>query len=127
MTMNMGADTVYTYTKGIRFHDGTVQTTAAGGSGLTLVQVEVDFGSDSGRIARAFDATVNVVAPWVTAASVIICSLAGVTTPQHGPADGLIEGMTAQVENIVPGVGFTVHAYSPLGSWGKYAFNCAGV
>lgn len=27
--MNMGADSVYTYTKGIRFQDGTVQNTAA--------------------------------------------------------------------------------------------------
>ncbi len=27
--MNMGADSVYTYTTGVRFEDGTVQTTAA--------------------------------------------------------------------------------------------------
>ena len=29
MTMRMGADSVYTYTKGVSFQDGTIQSTAA--------------------------------------------------------------------------------------------------
>ena len=29
MTMRMGADSIYTYTKGVSFQDGTIQSTAA--------------------------------------------------------------------------------------------------
>ena len=106
---------------------GPVPTKVGGNSsGLNLVQAEVDFGSDTGPITRTFDATVQVSATWVTDASVIVCSLSGATTDQHGPEDGLVEGIVAQAENLVPGMGFTLHAYSPLGSWGKYAFNCVG-
>lgn len=39
MTMRMGADSVYTYTKGINFADGTVQTTAAGSSSVLTASV----------------------------------------------------------------------------------------
>ena len=123
MTMRMGADSVYTYTKGINFADGTVQTTA----GANVVQATVDFGSDSGPIKRSFDASAVVSASWVTNTSVICCSIAGVATGTHGTEDALIEGITVQVESVVAGIGFTLHAYSPLGSWGQYAFNCIGV
>ena len=130
MTMRMGADSVYTYTKGINFADGTVQTTAApssGSSGANVVQATGDFGSDSGPIKRSFDASAVVSASWVTNTSVICCSIAGVATGTHGTEDALIEGITVQVESVVAGVGFTLHAYSPLGSWGQYSFNCIGI
>ena len=123
MTMRMGADSVYTYTKGINFADGTVQTTA----GANVVQATVDFGSDSGPIKRSFDASAVVSASWVTNTSVICCSIAGVATGTHGTEDALIEGITVQVESVVAGIGFTLHAYSPLGSWGQYSFNCIGI
>ena len=129
MSMNMGSSSVYTNTKGLKFQDGTIQTTAAtgGGGSANTVQAIIDFGSDSGPIARSFDALTVVSATWVTATSTIVASLAGSATSTHGIADGLIEGLTVQVENVVSGVGFTLHAYSPLGSWGQYAFNCVGI
>jgi len=92
-----------------------------------LVQATVDFGSNSGPITREYDATVAVVADWVTATSIILCSIAGVATAQHGPQDGLVEGLTAQAEDLTPGIGFTLHAYSPKGSYGNYVFNCVGM
>lgn len=100
---------------------------SASGSAVNLLQVTVDFGSDSGRITRAFDAQVLVSASWVTNSSIIVCSPAGVTTAQHGQDDGLLEGITAQAESLVSGTGFTLHAYSSQGSFGKYIFNCIGV
>jgi hypothetical protein len=91
-----------------------------------LLQVTVDFGSDTGPITPVYDITTSVSAPWITNSSTLLCSVMGVETPQHGPDDGLFEGLTAQAENLVPGVGFTLHAYSPMGSWGKYVFAVVG-
>lgn len=105
----------------------TAQWQAAPSSSGNFLQALVDFGSDTGPIIRSTDATVAVAAPWVTPSSVILCTLAGAMTPQHGPDDGLLEGMTVQAESLVAGVGFTIHAYSPLGSWGKYAINAVGL
>jgi hypothetical protein len=106
---------------------GIILSSSGGGSGGNAVQALVDFGSDSGPITKQYDATVTVSAPWVTSSSIIICSLAGVATAQHGAEDGLIEGLLVQPENIVAGTGFTIRAYSPLGSYGQYAVNAVAV
>jgi hypothetical protein len=96
------------------------------GSG-NFLQVTVDFGSDSGPITRVFDVYVTVTGQtWVTSTSKILADIAGVATATHGVEDGLIEGLTAQAESLVPGVGFTLHAYSPFGSWGQYVFDVTG-
>ncbi len=117
---------VHVYAKGgVYYTDNTVWSSASVAG--NKVQAVVDFGSDSGPITRTFDATVVVSAPWVTAESVIVCSLAGVSTSTHGIEDGLIEGLSAQAESVNPGTGFTLHVYSAKGSWGKYAFNCIGM
>jgi len=100
--------------------------TIYGATGINLLQVTVDFGSDTGAITRRHDATASVSATWVTTSSIIVCSPAGVSTTQHGIDDGLFEGLVAQAESLVSGTGFTLHVYSPLGSWGQYTFNCIG-
>ena len=76
MTMNMGADTVYTYTKGIRFHDGTVQTTAAGTELFTAPQCGVALFTGGATSAVVF------VTPYVanSAPIVVVTGLAGVYT-----------------------------------------------
>jgi hypothetical protein len=105
----------------------TAQWQNAPSSSGNFLQALVDFGSDTGPITRVTDAAVFVPAPWVTSGSVILCTLAGATTPEHGPDDGLLEGMLVQAESLVAGIGFTIRAYSPLGSWGKYAVNAVGL
>jgi len=93
---------------------------------LNLVQATVDFGSDSGPITRVFDASVVVSAAWVKSNSIILPAMAGVATATHGVDDALIEGLIPTVDNLNPGVGFTIRVYSPLGSWGQYVVNAVG-
>jgi hypothetical protein len=57
---------------------------------------------------------------WINVNSIVIAGFGGVTS-DHGPDDALVEDLTAYVENIVPGVGFDITAYAPLGTWGSYA------
>ena len=88
-----------------------------------VFQVIVDFGP----YPSVHDITQVVIGlPWITSSSVILFNVAGVVTPDHGFIEGLIEGLTAQCESIVPGVGFTIHAYSPFASAGRYVFDCIG-
>jgi len=96
------------------------------GSG-NFVQATVDFGSDTGPITRVFDAAVVVAATWVTAQSIILCTPAGVATSTHGVDDALLEGLISTVDNLNPGVGFTIRVYSPLGSFGQYVINAVGM
>ena len=98
-----------------------------GGGGINRVQATVDFGSDSGAIKRSFDVAVTVSATWVTAESIIVCSMAGIATATHGVDDALIEGLIPVVDNLNPGIGFTIRVYSPLGSWGQYVVNAIGM
>lgn len=56
---------------------------------------------------------------WVNANTVIIVGFGG-ETADHGPDDALVENLTAYAENIVPGVGFDITSYAPLGTWGNY-------
>jgi hypothetical protein len=107
--------------------NGGILISSGGGGGGNSVQVLVDFGSDTGPITKQYDATVTVSASWVTSSTILVCSLAGVSTAQHSPEDGLIEGLLVQPESIVAGTGFTVRAYSPLGSYGQYAVNVVGL
>ena len=84
----------------------------------------IDLGSESGPVVRVFDATAQVNVPWAGPNSIVVCSNYGLATSSHGAQDGLIEGLIFQAEDFVNGVGFTLHVYSPLGSWGKYAVAC---
>jgi hypothetical protein len=49
--------------------------------------------------------------------------LAGVHPDDHDPEDAAIEGVSAFVAGIEPGVGFDVLASSVHGTWGRYLFN----
>jgi hypothetical protein len=92
----------------------------SGASGSSVV-AQVDFGAN-GDYAEA-----SVAATWVVAASRIVVSPAIPTTSDHDPEDALIECLSAGVVAINPGVGFTVGASAPFGTWGRYDFNCIGV
>jgi hypothetical protein len=109
-------------------------------SQIGLAQTQITEGGGGGGFSHFFQITVNfggypsvhdVVQtvtglPWVTAGSVLLFNIAGIATAQHGIEDGIIEGLMAQAESIVPGVGFNIHAYSPFASAGNYVFNCVG-
>ena len=56
---------------------------------------------------------------WVNVNTVVIAGFGGITA-DHGPDDALVENLSAYVENIIPGVGFDITAYAPLGTWGQY-------
>jgi len=92
-----------------------------------MFRVTVDFGSDTGPITRITDVTTPVAATWITSSSTLLCTILGIPTSNHGADDGLFEGLTAQAEDLVPGVGFTLRAYSPLGSWGQYVVAVVGM
>ena len=84
-----------------------------GGSGNACT-CTVDFGTDD------TDASVVVTGQsWVTASSVIVCSVLG--------EDARIQSITANVDTLVNGVGFTVHAHAPEGASGTFTVNCIGV
>jgi hypothetical protein len=89
---------------------------------VEVAQATVDFGATEGGTL----ATVAVAATWVGASSKITVSLGG-ASPDHDPEDGLIEGIVACVSALDPGVGFTVMAFAPAGTWGRYTINCAGI
>ena len=69
MTMRMGADSVLTYTKGVSFQDGTLQSTAA----LPLIQGKVDSVNSTNDLAP-----ITLTAPLTTLYQV---------TFYYGPAD----------------------------------------
>jgi hypothetical protein len=56
---------------------------------------------------------------WVNENTVAIAGFGG-ETADHGPDDALVENLSAYVENIVPGVGFDISGYAPLGTFGEY-------
>jgi len=82
----------------------------------------VDFGATEGN----GDASVTIAAAWVTASSIIVCTPVA-NTADHDGEDALIEEMQASVTALNAGVGFTVSAFAPNGTWGRYTINCAGL
>jgi len=97
---------------------GPVQGFAETGS------VMVDFGFPNGG--EDSIATATVAAPWVTADTLLMCSVPGVTTPDHDPEDPAVEFMNARATNIVPGVSFDVEVSAPNGTWGRYMVTIRG-
>jgi hypothetical protein len=57
---------------------------------------------------------------WINAQSIVMLTFAGITTDHEEPDDAMVEGLTAYVGNLVPGVGFDIFASAPLGTWGRY-------
>jgi len=85
----------------------------------------VDFGNASGG--EADFASVTVAASWVTNGSVILCTAAGVATPDHDAEDAALENITALAANLNAGIGFDVIARAATGAWGRYSINFMGV
>lgn len=98
-------------------------------SALALIpktgQVTVDFGHASGG--ESDFASVTVAASWVTNGSVILCTAAGVATPDHDAEDAALEKITALAANLNAGIGFDVIARAATGAWGRYSINIMGV
>jgi 2-methylaconitate cis-trans-isomerase PrpF len=85
-------------------------------SGQTVTAV-VDFGLIEG----ATDATVTVPDARVAATTVIVCAVQAAPGVDHDVDDYMVEGVTAHAANIVPGVGYDIHASCvPYGTWGRY-------
>lgn len=81
----------------------------------------VDFGTASDI------AEVSVSASWVTSSSIIICCPSGSATADHDAEDYLLEGITANAVSLVDGVGFTIRAHAPNGTFGQYKINAMGI
>lgn len=88
-------------------------------------QATVDFGNASGG--ESDFARVSVAAAWVTNSSVILCTAAGVATPDHDAEDAALENIIALAANLNAGVGFDVIARAATGAWGRYSINFMGV
>jgi hypothetical protein len=99
--------------------------TGGGGSTPHTAQATVDFGHASGGEADL--ASITVAAAWVTGSSVIVCTAAGVATPDHDAEDAALEGISAVAANLNEGVGFDVIARAREGSWGRFNINIMGV
>lgn len=103
---------------------GNVLINSSGGSGNS-VQATVDFGIPPGDvITEDTTAKATVAAAWVTAISVLICTVT--QSVDHDPDDVGVEQIEASAGNIVPGVGFDVIAWAPNGTWGRYTVNIRG-
>lgn len=87
------------------------------------LNVQVDFGS-TGQ--ETYVETVVTGQTWVTSNTRIVPSLINVDSGERSAEDGLIEGITLGISNIIAGTGFTVQAYAPNGSNGIYNISCIG-
>lgn len=83
-------------------------------------QVEVDFGDVEDTTAYG-----TGYASWVRADSVIVCTPDPVGGADHNGEEAAVEGVTAVVTYIEPGIGFDIIATCTNGTWGRYLFNCA--
>jgi hypothetical protein len=95
---------------------------SSSGGGGNKVTATINFGTVE-------DTTASITVTgqsWVTALSVIIAGFGG-TTSNHGADDAMVEGLSAYVENIVPGTGFDITAHAPQGTWGNYSVYALGV
>lgn len=86
-----------------------------------MAAVTVDFGHAAGGEESLVVAPVS--APWVTGASILSCLMAGVHPADHDPEDAALDGVSAFVADVQPGVGFNVVASAVHGTWGRYLFN----
>jgi lysophospholipase L1-like esterase len=86
--------------------------------GGNKLHVILDFGNLSGQ-EEDTTAQTTVADPYIQSSSVVQVSLAG-STADHDPEDGVIEGITLGVGNIVAGVSYDIFASAPDGTWGKY-------
>lgn len=81
----------------------------------------LDFGTGEYR------ATVTVTGQtWVNHRSVVLASVGSTETADHMIDDVSLEGITCYVGRYVIGVGFTIYANAPLGTFGDFTVNWFG-
>ena len=100
---------------------GWVNLPPGGSPPITAVSVEIDFGTDSTYVSREV-----IGQSWVTSSMVFACMVAGDVKTDHDPEDGILEGLTFTVSDILAGTGFTLHAYAPEGTFGKFNVHVSG-
>ena len=61
---------------------------------------------------------------WVSTESAIVCAPFGLTTTDHDPIDAILEGVSFDINSIVPGDGFTIMGFAPKGTYGTYQVKC---
>lgn len=95
------------------------------GGGGNAVQATVDFGTVTGSVDKEeTTATATVPAAWVTALSVLVCTVT--EGPDHSADEVAAEGIEATAGNIVPGVSFDVTVWAPNGTQGRHVVNVRG-
>ena len=92
--------------------------------GNNFVQVTVDFGFVSGN--EDFNAIATVPAQWIRVDSRLICLPSGIATVHHDAEDYAVEGITAYLANIIPGVSFDIIVSAKNGTFGTYIINVIG-
>jgi hypothetical protein len=100
------------------------QSKVSGLLAVKKVQAVVDFGFASGG--ESGYTSVDVAATWVTANTRIWAQLDDDTTATHEPIDGILEQLLFSITDLNPGVGFTLHARAPQGTFGQYKILCIG-
>ena len=73
------------------------------------------------------NATVTISAPWVLSTTILVCSMLATPTADHDPDDYVVEGLSAQATNIIPGISFDVTVSAPNSTWGRYNINVIGL
>ena len=108
------------FQEGIRFQDGTLQTTAASGSYPVYGAVfEINFSNPSSNEDTTCRTTITGQS-WASFESVILCNPSCFPTLDHSGEDAALEQISVYADNIVPGTGFDLVAYAPRGTWGRY-------
>jgi hypothetical protein len=77
----------------------------------------LDFGftaSQEGDIATA-----SVLSTYTKLTSLIIIN-SSTSSNHHSVEDSLIEDIKYEISDKIEGVGFTIYAYAPMGTWGEY-------
>ena len=83
------------------------------------VVAQINFNNPNGSEDTTASVTVAGLS-WINTNSVIIPVFSGTTSQHEEPDDAMVEDLTAYIGNLIPGVGFTIFAYAPRGTWGLY-------
>lgn len=81
---------------------------------------------DFGAAAEDTVAYATVAVPWASTVRPVVCLPHPDGTADHSAEDYVIEGLTAAAVSVNPGVGFTIAAQAPRGTFGRYLISCAG-
>lgn len=103
------------------FSCGTDQTGGGGGS-ANVAEVSLSLGTEMGL----FYSTTVTGATWVTASSVIACSMFGTTADGQTPETIAVAGIVPTVSDRVVGTGFNLNVMNPNGATGTVRAHCTG-